>query len=167
MVARVQILPPQTAINSFTEITVNGLNTPNGVVSAYIYIGGTCTSLSYPGATSTWVTSINDAGQIVGMYANSNGVGHGFFYSWSTDARFVSFDYPGATNTLFKGINGQAQILGSYTDSTTSVGIVPNDATQHSNIEAAPIPSGRAHVPTKAQQEEGLARIPCILSVAH
>jgi len=71
-------------------------------------------TINLPGAGSTGLSDINDAGQIVGYATNANPAReHGFVYS---DGTFTSLDLPGA-NPVFTyphGINDSGQIVGSY-----------------------------------------------------
>jgi probable HAF family extracellular repeat protein len=71
-------------------------------------------SIDYPSAKATVASGINNIGQIVGSYDDSNGNGHGFLYS---NSAFTSLDYPGATITGAAGINNSGQIVGWYGDS--------------------------------------------------
>jgi probable HAF family extracellular repeat protein len=57
---------------------------------------------------------VNNSGQIVGQYLDSNFVQHGFLYS---GGQFTSIDFPGAFATSAVGINNAGQIVGWYQDS--------------------------------------------------
>jgi uncharacterized membrane protein len=135
---------------TFTEIdgpqngydtTANGINdwgqvvgglAPNGTVAtvppgppeAYICQNGSVTKMfSYPGATSTTATGINDWGQIVGYYSDgttsAGGVtqpaDQGFLYASGT---MRTIDVPGAPLTDLMAINNVGEIVGSYFDGT-------------------------------------------------
>jgi probable HAF family extracellular repeat protein len=55
---------------------------------------------------------INDNGQIVGGYFDSNGFGHGFLLSGGS---YIPVDDPLATNgSVVHGINASGQIVGAY-----------------------------------------------------
>src|SRR5262249_41823721 len=61
--------------------------------------------------------AINNSGQIVGNYTDSNGTVHGFLYSKGT---YTTLDDPsGATVPL--GINNLGQIVGEYADPSNTV----------------------------------------------
>jgi probable HAF family extracellular repeat protein len=62
-----------------------------------------------PGASSTFASGINDAGQIVGSFSNSTGT-HGFL---DIGGSFIQIDVPGASRTVASGINDAGQIVAS------------------------------------------------------
>jgi len=74
-------------------------------------IGGTFgfTQIDFPGASNTFVTSINNAGQIVGTYRDSADLAHGFLFSGGV---FTQFDFPGSPETFANGINNVGAIVG-------------------------------------------------------
>src|SRR2546427_468017 len=68
------------------------------------------TTIDFPDAFFfTRLTSINDAGDIVGWYLDASDGGHGFVLS---GGRFTSLDVPGAPHTEAWGINNVGQIVG-------------------------------------------------------
>jgi len=70
----------------------------------------------FPDATNTWPTSINDNGEIVGIYRASTGR-RGFLRH--RDGTFTSFEYPGAPSTTnATGLNNKGEIVGFYYDAT-------------------------------------------------
>src|SRR6516162_2673138 len=73
----------------------------------------TYTTIDEPRANfRTDPTAINDAGAIVGTYADLTG-NHGFLYSGGT---YATLDAPGATQTRASGINASGLIVGDYFD---------------------------------------------------
>lgn len=65
----------------------------------------------YPGATSTGLSSINDASVIVGSWSPSQpGVSNGFQYSAGT---YTTIDYTGTNYTTLGGINDAGTIVGT------------------------------------------------------
>ena len=56
-----------------------------------LYAGSHYTTIDYPRAVSTWAWDVNDAGLIVGTYAGSNGVSHGFLYR---KGKFTAINFP-------------------------------------------------------------------------
>jgi probable HAF family extracellular repeat protein len=109
------------------QTIVYGLNTKGVAVGAnnidafgdslsFTFAGGKFTPLSFPGATSTLATSINDAGDIVGGYTDSSGNNHGFLMHKGV---FTTIDDPLATGGGLAG-TGPATI----TNSGTIVGTV-------------------------------------------
>src|SRR5262249_21169638 len=57
----------------------------------------TFTTIDVPGVNSTNGSGINDLGQVVGNYAGSNQIRHGFLRS--TAGNYTTIDFPGATQT--------------------------------------------------------------------
>jgi probable HAF family extracellular repeat protein len=49
-----------------------------GKTEGFLYADGATTTIRFPGATSTSVSGINNAGQIVGSFLDDNGNSHGF-----------------------------------------------------------------------------------------
>ena len=68
-------------------------------------------SIDYPGAAGTWAYGINNSGQIVGAWQDSNYNIHGFTLS---GGNYKSIDYPGGSFTEAYGINDAGQVVGSY-----------------------------------------------------
>ncbi len=70
--------------------------------------------VDYPGADSTFMLGINDAGLIVGFWTEGRNT-HGFLLQLPDT--FVSFDVPPSKGkgTLLAGINNLGVISGSYT----------------------------------------------------
>jgi YVTN family beta-propeller protein len=71
-------------------------------------------TIDVPGATSTLVLGINNAGQMVGSYSDANNMTHGFALSGGA---FTTIDFPGATLTIASVINNVGDVVGSYNDS--------------------------------------------------
>jgi uncharacterized membrane protein len=85
------------------------------------------TKLDAPNARQTWLTSINDAGWIVGYYEDQNVDYHcilikpaqGTSDDYGSGASITPFDEPGETSGIYDGcaansINGLGQIVGGY-----------------------------------------------------
>jgi uncharacterized membrane protein len=110
--------------------TTNGSNlNPDGAVSmvgfytssktgnvvAFLYKGGKYTDIPGPaGATQSYGSAINDTGAIVGYYADSSGLFHGFLLKGK---KYTTLDVPGATATYATGINKSGKIVLFWTDS--------------------------------------------------
>jgi probable HAF family extracellular repeat protein len=87
--------------------------------SAFLYNGGSYTTLNVPGATgATIAEGINDSGQIVGWYQDASG-NHGFRYSGGA---YTTIDDPSSPLglTMAWGINNAGQIAGYYGDNGTN-----------------------------------------------
>jgi uncharacterized membrane protein len=80
----------------------------------------TFVTIDYPGAQSTKLSGINDSGEIVGVYSDSDSIQSHSFSRAADSSSFDSFDPPG-TNAVFgsvaAGINNAGQIVGSYASS--------------------------------------------------
>jgi hypothetical protein len=73
----------------------------------------TFTTIDVPGATSTWASGINDAGQIVSSYEIIGAGDHG--YLRDTYGSFTTIDVPRGNNgTNAVGINNAGQFVGNY-----------------------------------------------------
>jgi probable HAF family extracellular repeat protein len=72
--------------------------------------------ITLPGITTTAVAGrgINDKGDIVGWYEDSNGLQHGFLLSGGTA---TTIDDPNGTTNV-EGINNKGELSGLYTDSS-------------------------------------------------
>jgi len=79
--------------------------------------GGKFTSIAVPfaGAAGTFPYAINNSGEIVGGWWDSNHGEHGFTLIGST---YTAFDYPGGTDTAGFGINSAGDIVGAYYDAS-------------------------------------------------
>jgi probable HAF family extracellular repeat protein len=64
-----------------------------------------------PGSTYTHAQHINDNGQIVGSYQDSNHTGHGFLYN---NGKYSTIDLPGSVGTDATDINSLGQVVGTY-----------------------------------------------------
>lgn len=85
------------------------------VCQGYLQFWGRYTTINYPGATFTFGGGGNVWNNIVGLYLDAEGNGHGFL--WSNGA-YTSFDYPGAAFTDPSGINALGVIVGIYFESS-------------------------------------------------
>jgi probable HAF family extracellular repeat protein len=91
--------------------------------------------VNVPGSRVTVASKINDAGNIVGGYADSTGAVHGFLFS---NGRYTTIDFPGAIVTEALAINNKNNfdIVGDYTDTYGRVhGFLLQDA-KFSTIDA-------------------------------
>jgi uncharacterized membrane protein len=87
----------------------------SGNLVGFLYEKGKFTDIPGPtGATSSAAFGINDAGDIVGYYDDSNG-SHGFLLKGN---QYTPLDVPGATFTFALGINGRGDIVLSWENSS-------------------------------------------------
>jgi probable HAF family extracellular repeat protein len=83
---------------------------------------GKFTKLEYPGATTTLPNSVNDSGEIVGTYTESNGETYGFTY---LNGKFTSFSYPGEAGvSTGAAINDKGVLIGGYYKNPYTYGFV-------------------------------------------
>ena len=95
------------SINTAGDIVGNYLDSD---VNAHGFLlgGGIYTTIDYPGATDTYLTGINDVGQIVGWIGISS-----FLYDVQTQT-FTTIIRPFASQTSAFGINNAGAIAGTY-----------------------------------------------------
>ena len=77
---------------------------------AFVYSGGTYTTIDVPGSTSAYVTGINASGVVAGDYT-SGSTEFGFVDSGGT---YTTIDVAGSTDTYVEGINNSGQVTGYY-----------------------------------------------------
>jgi len=98
-----------------------GINDLGQIVGGnYFFDGSTFHTINYPGADSTSVSGLNNAGQIVGTY-QLGGHSFGFLDNAGT---FTSIAFPGASSTHVMDINNLGEIVGWYSDSTGGHGFI-------------------------------------------
>jgi hypothetical protein len=101
------------AVNDSGQI----VGTYGGYIQGYERSGGKFTTIDVPfsGAQGNFPCGINNSGEIVGGWWDSNKDEHGFTLVGGT---YTSFDYPGASATAAFGINSAGNIVGAYADSS-------------------------------------------------
>jgi hypothetical protein len=72
----------------------------------------------FPGSLVTYALGLNDAGNVVGIYLDSQQKEHGFLLQGTT---YTSIDFPGAVATEALGTNNHGDIVGDYTDTAGTV----------------------------------------------
>src|SRR6476646_2574573 len=81
-------------------------------IHGFVDVGGSVTTIDISHALGTYVTGINNAGQIVGWFGDGHRV-HGFLDVGGT---FTTIDAPGSSLTQATGINDAGQIVGIFDD---------------------------------------------------
>jgi probable HAF family extracellular repeat protein len=76
----------------------------------YVFDGANFMDFSIPNV-STFLTGINNNGDLIGYYHTQNDSYHAFLYSSGT---LTSLDFPGAKDNFVSDINNSGQVLGSY-----------------------------------------------------
>jgi probable HAF family extracellular repeat protein len=89
----------------------------------FVETGGVYTPTNYPGAAETYVSGINDRGQIVGAGnffsdACSQGSSSSSQSFVETGGVYTPINYPGAIQTFASGINDRGQVVGYFVDSS-------------------------------------------------
>lgn len=99
------------------QACISGTDTRGFLLTSF---AGTFTYFSFPSNSSTYATSINSSGQIVGYYCNWNGLNcrprHGFFRTPA--GAMTSFDAPSAIDTLAIGTSDNNDFVGGFTLTT-------------------------------------------------
>ncbi len=85
----------------------------------YLLYHGEYATINFPGSNFTFAGGANAPGDIVGIYTDSAGNGHGFLF----DGTYTSFDYPDAVFTEATGINPGGIIVGLYASPTDPVNV--------------------------------------------
>jgi hypothetical protein len=102
-------------INNWGNI-VGSYNTATSTNGFKRYSNGGTVKLGFPGASSTFPTSINDHGMIVGSYFVGSGgqlPQNGFIYSQGS---WATLNYPGSLFTDLVGVSNNRVIVGNATD---------------------------------------------------
>jgi uncharacterized membrane protein len=110
------------AVKSFATMTLrHGVIVGNysnsldeGTGSGFIWSGGRFSSINFHTAVLTWISGINERGELSGFYLDANSNQHGFIRRKN---RFTTVDLPGAAFTQVVGINAEGDIVGSYVSS--------------------------------------------------
>jgi probable HAF family extracellular repeat protein len=111
---------PTTEIFSFTTQTAQASLTSATFLFAVGPKGGpalaplTYSNIDLPGAIFTEVSGINNSGRMVGAFANSDGILHGYLTDGQGD--LTTIDFPGATQTFGIGLNSRGDVVGGYID---------------------------------------------------
>jgi len=115
---------PGSVSSSATAITTAGVigltyTDLSGVTHGAIDDAGTFTTVDVPGADSTELLDMNDAGVIVGDFYDSTYQGY-----VDNGGAFTTLDFPGAVASYATGINSAGDIVGYWFDGTTSHGFL-------------------------------------------
>src|SRR5438034_2505816 len=97
-----------TGINTAGDIVGTWLDS-GGDAHGFMLSGGIYTTIDYPGAADTYLTGINDLGQIVGH----SSVGTGFLYDVQAQT-FTTINRPLASQTYASAINNAGTIAGIF-----------------------------------------------------
>lgn len=108
------VTPSGAVVGAYTGLSGTTCSTQ---CQGYMLFHGTYATINYPGSSFTFAGGANAEGNIVGIYTDASGAGHGFLFNGA----YTSFDYPGASFTEATGINPGGVIVGLYVDSAGAV----------------------------------------------
>jgi hypothetical protein len=124
-----------------------------------------------PSQADTLMSAINDQGDVVGIYFDTNFAFHGYLKSGSN---FENIDFPGAPTTFALGINASGKIVGQYNDTDgVAHGFLAEPSPGNSGNATPPKPATIRHAPDKPicgaadfrqPAQSGLRAHPCKLS---
>ena len=88
----------------------------NGVTQGFLLSQGKLTTLSFPGASDTYATGINNSGTVVGYWDLRASTGqivafHGF--TWKNGS-FQEMNFPGSVDSFIFGINTRGDFVGAW-----------------------------------------------------
>ena len=105
-------------INDAGDFTGGFSNSDNGILYAFLSVGGTITSFSVPGTSFTLAYDINNSKQlVVGYYIDNSGILHGYYKDTKRGLHFP-IDPPGSVQTILFGDNDRNWVVGRYADSS-------------------------------------------------
>ena len=108
------VIPSGAVVGADTDLSGTTCSTQ---CQGYMLFHGSYATINFPGSSFTFAGGANASGNIVGIYTDASGNGHGFLF----DGTYTSFDYPGAAFTEATGINPSGAIVGLYVDSAGAV----------------------------------------------
>lgn len=91
----------------------------SGASHGFVLANGTYTTVNFPGAPGSGLTSVNASGQMSGFSCDAaacNTTTHSFVMS--KKGKFTGFDPPGAISSLAVTVIASGVVFGSYTDSS-------------------------------------------------
>jgi hypothetical protein len=104
------VIPNGAVVGASTNLSGTTCSTQ---CQGYILFHSSYATITFPGSSFTFAGGANAEGNVVGVYADASGAGHGFLFNGT----YTSLDYPGAIFTEATGINPSGVIVGLYTDS--------------------------------------------------
>ena len=108
------VIPSGAVVGASTDLSGTTCSTQ---CQGYMRFHGSYATINFPGSSFTFAGGANASGNIVGIYTDASGNGHGFLFNGA----YKSFDFPGAAFTEATGINPSGVIVGLYVDSSGAV----------------------------------------------
>ena len=101
-------------INDSKQVVLQTFNAGGQFQGNLLYTNGTTVPIAYPNATLTVAHSINNNGDVVGEYADTQGDKHGFIYDSATGSYSGPIDDMNTTGgLLLLGINDKGIVVGA------------------------------------------------------
>jgi len=97
-------------------VVVGTYTEDSGVRRGYIWRKPNFTLVYYPDSLDTHVQDIDDAGRVIGWFAQPDQKAHGFIRE--ANGEFMQLDHSDAEHTFPKGINNAGVIVGHYIDNS-------------------------------------------------
>ena len=108
------------------------------------------TTVRVPGALSTAVGGINNAGVMVGQYQAGKGTTRGFMRDGD---KWTRIDHPGGSQTICRNVNSSGAIVGNYVNSK---GAVSGFLYEHGKFADIPGPRGAKTAAVNGINDNGL-----------
>ena len=93
--------------------TLGGGYLAGGQQTGFLRSGTSATTISPPGALTSYVTGIGPGGEVVGTWEDGSQAFHGFVLRGGI---YTQIDMPGAVHTSIDGVNALGSLVGSYYD---------------------------------------------------
>ena len=95
-----------------TDGTIGGsYRNDSGLIVGFLLHNSIYTTVSFPGATATYVNAVGPGDEAVGQF-NDGSTNHGFIYR---NGKYHQIDYPGSSATVIDHVNARGSLLGAYT----------------------------------------------------
>ncbi len=117
----IDVIDPPTSLADRRAFDINNAGVVVGSAlrasgsDGFQFDGSITTWVEFPGADQTVIRGINDTGDVVGEYENSDGIRHAFA---RFDGNFVTLDVPLADASRARGINNLGEVIGFWDDSS-------------------------------------------------
>jgi hypothetical protein len=103
-----------SGVNDSKQVVLQTFNAGGQFQGNLLLSNGSTTAIAYPNATLTVAHTITNAGVVVGEYADSQGLKHGYTYNSATATYSAPIDDPHTTGgLLLLGINKKGIVVGA------------------------------------------------------
>ena len=107
-----------TASNKLGHYAGNTRGPDGQKTIGFTLIDGIFSTYDFPDSLRTVFFGLNNAGQVVGYYDDSNDVAHGLILQ---DGTLTQFDFPGAAETQIFGVSEEGQFVGNIADTDAAI----------------------------------------------